>query len=650
MGRARADNPKTKSDLVSVLIVGLPNSGKSSLFNDLTGAYSVVANYPLTTIEPETHRTEIRGRTYEFCDTPGLHGLYIQSEEELVVRNTLFRNKPDVIIQCIDAARLRQSLLLTLDLMDLDVPLIIVMNTLEESNGRGMAIDPAVLSSALGVEVLVHSTALNTGLERIRGALETAARPSWTPDYGKDIEDRVSAVLEMLPSDLPFPRKTALLALAEDGFLSDILPVDPDFSRRIREVKGGLRGNFSKMLNSRRKGIVDRMTVKSLSRHGTTDGRFAETFARLSRHPLYGLPILGLIIVVTYLLVVEVAGLFEGFLSGAIVDPVVAFIDGRVSDPLWSDFLIGPYGFLTLGLFNAFVTVLPILSVFFILMGFLEDIGYLPNLSVLTRRVLEKIGLSGKSVMSLVLGFGCKTMATLTTRGITSKKEKFIAVYLIAFALPCSAQLALDMNILGKAGVLAFVIAFGTLLVVEVGTGFLLNKIIRVKGEVKTDFIQELPPIRLPRLGAVLKKTYYRIIWFLKEATPIFLIASVTLFAFDKLGILGILQRFFEPVVVGWLGLPINIVEVLILAIARHEAAAGFLLKMVDAGMLSFVQIIVSVVITTMFVPCFANIVAMCRELGTAKGLISTLAINVSAFLLAGVLNWILLLFFPGGG
>jgi ferrous iron transport protein B len=176
--------------------------------------------------------------------------------------------------------------------------------------------------------------------------------------------------------------------------------------------------------------------------------------------------------------------------------------------------------------------------------------------------------------------------------------------------------------------------------------GFVLNRIIRE--DRKSEFMQELPPIRLPSLRAILKKTYYRIVWFLKEAVPIFLLASVVLFALDRLGVLALLQGGLRPIVVGWLGLPISMVEVMILTLARHEAAAGFLLRMVEAGSLTYIQSIVAVVITTMFVPCFANIVAMCRELGTAKGLAVALVINLSSFVLAGALRWVLVLLSVG--
>jgi ferrous iron transport protein B len=202
--------------------------------------------------------------------------------------------------------------------------------------------------------------------------------------------------------------------------------------------------------------------------------------------------------------------------------------------------------------------------------------------------------------------------------------------------------MGLNMSILGRMGINAFIISFGTLAFVEIVAGLILNKMI--KGEKKSDFILTLPNMRVPNLKAVLKKTYYRLIWFLKEAAPVFIYAAICLFAIDKLGILDIIKTFLSPLMKGWLGLPLEMVDALIVCMARHEAAAGMIIRMLEKGQLDYRQCIVAVTITTMFVPCFANIIAMIKELGTIKALFMAVIINISAFLLAGILNWILVL------
>ena len=350
------------------------------------------------------------------------------------------------------------------------------------------------------------------------------------------------------------------------------------------------------------------------------------------------------IIFIMYFLVVDVANVTSRWMDATLWIPVQSQIDNLVSNRFWNDFLIGDYGILSLGLANAFITILPILTVFFIFFNILEDIGYIPNLSVLTKRIFEKIGLSGAAIMPLVLGFGCKTMATLTTKSLYSRKERYISIYLIAFAIPCAPQMALNMSILGRMGVTAFAIAFSVLTFVEIAAGMILNKIL--KEEKRSDFIQELPAIRLPSVKAVLLKTYYRLYWFIKEAVPVFIYAAFILFVLDKIGILDATKNVLKPVINGLLGLPLQMVDALILCMARHEAAAGMIIKLIEKGELNYVQCIVAVTITTMFVPCFANIMAMIKQIGTKSALTMAVIINGSSFFIAGILNWILVVLF----
>jgi ferrous iron transport protein B len=577
-----------------------------------------------------------------------MHSLYIHSEEEITVREFLFSEQIDILIQCIDANRLKQSLLFTLDLLELGIPLVISLNAVDETEQQGIKVSTQKLSEALGVSVIEHIGQINKGTDEIKAALLNTNSAQWTLDYGPDLENRLAEIEALLPEDMPFRRKKALLLLDGDPLLPEWLRStwgDGNYEKleeKLRYIKRESRGRPSRQLAKKRSEHIDTIVAQATDRTQHKPSRFARTFARLCRHPIFGVPILIGVILATYFLVVEVAGLIEGLLSSILVDPLVGLINAAIAPGFWNDLLIGPYGLLSLGLFNAFVTVLPILSVFFLMMGLLEDSGYLPNLMVLTRRLLSKIGLSGSSIMSLILGFGCKTMATLTTKAISSRKEKLIAIFLIAFAIPCSAQLAVDMAVLGRVGFKAFLIAYGALIVIELGAGLILNK--TIKDDEPSFLLQELPPIRLPNPRAIIKKTAYRIYWFLKEAVPIFLIAAVALFIIDKVGVLDLMKRGLKPIVVSWLGMPLDIVEVLILSLARHELAAGRLLGMVDRGVLTYVQTITAVVITTMFVPCFANIVAMCRQIGIKRGLLITVTINISSFILAGILNWILIL------
>jgi ferrous iron transport protein B len=633
-----------------IAIVGLPNTGKSQVFNNLTGEYTLVANYPLTTIEIKKTICRINGQAYEVIDTPGLHCLYIHSQEELIVRDMIFSEKPDIIIQCIDANRLKQSLTLAADLLDLGIPMVISLNAIDETAKKGVWIDSAGLSRALGVPV-VESIAVNgLGTKDLRAAINKARRGKCNLQYGKTVNDGLSTIESLLSADVNFKRKTATLLMLNDPFLADYLTKEhgeekvAQLTEQAEAVRQRFNGHFGRVLNNIRSRWADELTESTTKKQMIAPGQFSRAFGRLSRHPVFGIPILLMVILVMYLLVVNVANSIAGWMDQTLWIPVESRVDNLVTIGWLNEFLIGDYGVLSLGLANAFLTILPILTVFFLAFNVLEDIGYIPNLCVLTKRIFGKIGLSGSAILPITLAFGCKTMATLTTKSLPSKKDKFISVYLIAFGIPCAAQMALNMSILGRLGVKAFVITFSVLGFVWISVGMVLNKIL--KEEKKSDFIYMLPDIRLPNPKAVLKKTYYKLWWFLKEALPIFISAAIILFVMDKVGLLDALKHMLRPVIIGFLGFPVKMVDVLILCMAKHEAAAGMLIKLIQRDQLSYVQCIVAVTLTMMFVPCFANIMAMVKELSWKRAVPVIIAINCTAILVAGFLNWGLIMLF----
>jgi ferrous iron transport protein B len=631
--------PHEANTVKSISIVGLPNSGKSQLFNSLTGAYDLVSNYPLTTVEIKRHRWVVNDQGWEVADTPGLHGLYIQSEEELAVRAHLYDERPDILVQCVDANRFKESLLLTADLLGLGVPLVLVLTAVGETARRGVRLDAQRLSHLLGVPV-VQSPAPGKGIADLKRVLLGIIPPARPPRFGEPLETAIARIESILPAGFPSPRESAILLLENDPSFVDALGDGGE--ARLEEIRSSLAGKAPLMVSARRNRWVDETSASVTSAGKSSSTGFSKTFARLCRHPVYGLPILAFFLGLVYLMVVHVAGALSLFLTTTITDPVVAAVGRLLPGGFWKDLLVGPHGLLTLGLFNSLTTVLPILSVFFLVFGLLEDIGYLPNLAILTRRLSEKIGVTGNAIIPLVLGFGCKTMATMTARTLTSRREKLIVIALIAFALPCSAQMGLSIAILGQHGVRYFVLAFAFLIIAEVVVGLLLNRLL--PREEHSQFIQELPPIRIPRVSAVAKKTGYRLLWFLREAIPIFLVAALAMFAIDRLGLLALIKGAVKPFMTGWLGLPVDMVDALLLTLARSEAAAGLILRMSREGTLNGVQSIVAVVLLTTFAQCFANIAAMFKEVGARSALVIVAGIYLLSFAYTGAVHEFLIL------
>lgn len=634
-------------DVKKILIVGLPNTGKSLIFNNLTGQYNIVANSPLTTLTFKRGSFQVDTESFEVIDSPGLNSLYIHSEEQIQVRDLIFSDSPDVIIQCIDAGRLKQSLMLTADLLELGIPLVIALNAIDETARRGIWHDSDGLSRLLGLPVVETIAVQGRGTRELKNAAQKATTGKNKIRYENVVEDGISSIESKLPAGEPYKRIKSLLMLMGDPLMVRYLEKaygESTVARLTQEtenVKRQFKGRINQLIYNCRGRWIDNIVRATTKKQKITPKDFSQTFSRLSRHPVYGIPILLAVIYLMFFMVVNVANVISEWLNDVLWMPVESVISGIFPAGFWRDLLIGDYGVLSLGLANALLTVLPILGVFFIIFNTLEDIGYIPNLSVLTKRILAKFGLSGGAIMPLVLGFGCKTMATLTTRGLRSKRERLIAVYLIAFTIPCAAQMGLNMSILGRMGTSAFVITFSVLTFLGATSGIVLNKLLQKEAE-QDAFILELPAFRLPGLKAILRKTYYRLYWFLKESLLVFVYAAFAMFAADKLGILAAAKKILSPLVEGLLGLPLAMVDAIILCFARHEAGAALVINLVRKGQLDYVQCIVAVLITTTLAPCFANIMAMTKEVGSKNTFAMLLAIVFSAFAASGALNWAL--------
>lgn len=327
--------------------------------------------------------------------------------------------------------------------------------------------------------------------------------------------------------------------------------------------------------------------------------------------------------------------LFEGIINPWIVEWVRRLIP---ITPL-ADFLIGPYGLWTMGMTYALALILPIVATFFLAFGVLEDSGYLPRLAVVTNRLFSRLGLNGKAVLPMVLGLGCVTMATMTTRILENRRERLLATLLLALAIPCSAQLGVVMGMLagislGATLIWAIVVA-ATLLVI----GLLASKLI--PGE-RTPLMLELPPIRWPVISNLITKTLARVEWYLKEVVPLFLLGTAAMFALDLAGVLSRIIRLGEPLVTGWLGLPPEASSALLMGFLRRDFGATGLFVMESAGQLNPLQVVVSMVTITLFIPCVASVFMIARERGWRSAAGTVVLVFPLAFLVGGLMYRVL--------
>jgi ferrous iron transport protein B len=306
---------------------------------------------------------------------------------------------------------------------------------------------------------------------------------------------------------------------------------------------------------------------------------------------------------------------------------------------LLRDFLVGQYGLITMGLTYSIAIVLPVVAMFFLMFGFLEDTGYIPRLAIFSDRIFRVMGLNGKAVLPMVLGLGCDTMATMTTRILGTPKERLIAILLLALGIPCSAQLATIMGILGGISFAALATLFGVVLLQMLAVGWLAARVLR--GD-RSDFILELPPIRWPRFGNLLTKTRLRVWWYLGEAVPLFLIGTALLFVLDRAGLLVLVSAAGRPIVTGLLGLPEATSQILVMGFLRRDYGAAGLFQLAQSGRLTGVQAVVALTVMTLFVPCVANFLMMVRERGLRTGLAILGVITPVAIFTGAGLNYVL--------
>jgi ferrous iron transport protein B len=630
-----------------VAIIGNPNVGKSALFNHITKSYSLVSNFPYTTIAVSRAFISIGGNQFEIIDTPGIMSLNIQSEDGLVTSNILIREHPEIIILCLDTNNFKRSLLLVCQIFELNIPVIVCLNIVDESRQKGITIRREKLEELLGVPVVETVATEGRGIRELLKQLQKSIIPGKQVQYKSFIEKGIVELLHCFPLDSKPSLAIIMLLLQQDPEIEKFIQskYGPEISTKVSTIAEGIQKLTGKPLTriilEARDRWAEKIVQDTTERQLALVGRVGEIVGAWCRHPLLGWVVLLGIIYGTYLIVGRVGSeILATYFDEKIFAPINSTIGKFIPWDFAREFAVGDFGILTTGLANAIGTVMPILALFFLILNFLEDSGYIANLCVLTNRLFQRVGLSGKAILPIVLGFGCKTMATLTTKILESKKERQIAIFLIAFAIPCSPLIGVNLAILALFPFKAFLIVFGILLATEIIAGLSLNKIL--KEDIVTDFILEIPPIRFPSFKNLMIKTYHRTKWFLVEAVPLFMIGAFFLFLLDKLYVLQAIKKFIFPVIVSFLNLPIVLVDAFLLSLARKEAGAVILLDLAKNDQLDYIQALVGIIVVTCFFPCFANTMSMIKVLGLKSALVMTLVIAVFSVIIGGIVNLIL--------
>ncbi len=521
--------------------------------------------------------------TVEVIDVPGTYTLEPTTEAEEVASQML--DTGDVVINVVNATNLERNLYLTLQLLERDIPVVVILNMWDDTRHRGIHIDLDKLRELLGVPVIPTVAVTGQGIKEL---------------------------VENIPE-----------------------ATSPDTSARSRDERWAAIGD-----------IIDQVQ-RVTHRHHT----WLERLGDASVKPLTG-GIIALAVLASAFMVIRLIGeSLIGYVLEPLFDNLWAPVILRLSDLLGGsgflhDIVIGKiaggevnfvesFGLLTTGLFVPFGMVLPYIISFYLVLGLLEDIGYLPRLAVLMDTIMHRLGLHGYAIIPTLLGFGCNVPAVLATRILESKRERFIAATLISIAIPCAALQAMILGLVGQHGVQYVAIVYGTLFVVWIILGIIINR--AVKG-FSPELLIEIPPYRLPSWQTVLKKLWMRVYGFLHEAVPIILGAVLVMNILYFFGVFDAIADFTAPVVTGLLGLPKEAVTAIVIGFLRKDVALGMLAPLA----LTAEQLVVGSVVLTMFFPCIATFVVLLRELGVVNLLKATGIMITAALVVGGALNLIL--------
>jgi ferrous iron transport protein B len=631
-----------------IALVGHSNVGKSALFHRLTGQRVMVANYPGTTVALARGRLLSRP-DLGLVDTPGVVTLPARGEDERITARVLLDEPLEALIQVGDAKNLPKTLALTLQLIELGRPLVLALNMMDEAD---QDVDAGALSRRLGIPVVPTAAVHGEGIDDLLAALPQAGASDHSIPYPPEIEEAIAGILLALPPGRRGGRGLALLYLCADteveGWLAARLA--PETLAHLVALRGRARAALpqspAEIVQAVRWQAAERL-VAEVVHPASARPPLRSRLAAWTVHPVWGMPILLAVLAALFWFVGVVGaqwlvGWLETDLFGGLINPALTALVRRVLPLEWlADLLVGEYGLWTLGVTYAVGLILPIVTTFFLAFGLLEDSGYLPRLAALSNRWFRVLGLNGRAVLPMVLGLGCVTMATLTTRTLETRRERFLVTLLLALAVPCSAQLGVVMGLLVGASPAAATLWAGVVLLVLFAVGALAARL--APGE-RQPLVLELPPLRWPLLANIIVKTLARLEWYMREVVPMFLLGALLMFLFDRSGALAILIRLAQPLTVGWLGLPASAAPAFVLGFLRRDFGAAGFFALSAAGLLDPAQTVVAMVTITLFIPCIASVLVIAREHGWRVALGMFVLIFPLAFLVGEALQRLLAL------
>ena len=637
--------PEHEDGRKSVALAGNANVGKSVIFNELTGLHQHVGNWPGKTVERAEGTLSFGGYTIDVIDLPGIYSLSTYSIEELVSREYIAVEQPDVIVNVVDASVLERNLFFTLQLLELETRMVVALNQVDVAESKGIRVEPEKLSEMLGVPVVPTVGTKGIGLEELMSVVVKVATEELEPRspirYGPEVERRIQELTRALSGiETPYPSRWVAIKLLEgdEEIVRIVHGTDPSVEELVerlsREIEGIHGHDTPSVIASERYQVAYRMAAGT-STHLVPRVTLADRLDSVTSHPVLGYIFMLAAIAAIFYGIFNLGGYASGLLDkafGALKAAYDAVLGvGPVASFIWSGLVEGVVAGVTIAL--------PYIVPFYLALSVLEDSGYLTRIAFLMDSAMHRIGLHGKGFIPLMLGFGCNVPACLGCRIMETDRERLICAF-VASLVPCAARSIVIM------GLVANYVGFewaAALYLIDFALIFILGRIaFRVVPGEPMGLIMEMPTYRWPSAKVTASRTWFRLRDFVYGAFPIMVAGNLIVHLADAVGLLSVIQRLMSPVTVLWLGLPAAAGVVLIFGILRKELTLillGSLLGTTNfALILSPVQMFVFAFVVMVYIPCVATIAILVKEFGYKRAAIISISEIVLAVVLGGIL------------
>jgi ferrous iron transport protein B len=627
-----------------VALAGNSNVGKSAIFNQLTGVDQIVGNWPGKTVERAEGLLQYKGIRIRIIDLPGIYSFSTYSMEEIVSRDFIALETPDAVVNVIDASALERNLFFTLQLIELGVPMVVALNQVDLMEKKGLSLDAKKLGEILGVPVVTTVAIKGKGIKELTEKIIEISDSKKLPNeirYGQEVEERIAKLITALGSvDIGYPpRWTAIKLLEKDPEITKLVekadPAIPVLAKSLADELEHIHGESSGIvITGERYHVADMIAhqvVKDMA-PGVKKRTLTETLDSIALHPILGyitaVLVIGGLLFWTFVIGAHVSDLIQGFLTA--IEQYEPVVNGPIESIVWNGAFTGFVAGITL--------IIPYVLPFYLILAFIEDSGYLTRISVMLDRGMHKLGLHGKAVIPLILGYGCNVPALYSCRIMESPKQKKLLAYLVTL-VPCTARTVVILGL-----VAAFVniwwalalYAFDILLIIVAGR--IAFKV--MPGE-SVGLIMEMADYHVPSLKVIVKQTWARTKSLIMIVFPAYIIGSATVQALYAFGVLNPINSALTPITVFWLGLPAVAGILLIFGIVRKEMTLLMLAVLFQTtnfgSIMTHVQLIVLALVSMIYVPCLSNILALASEFGWKNALVVTVAEIGTAIIIGGI-------------